>query len=198
MTFWEMSAQEGTLFGHMPDETLLKRLTGSGRDFGAIRNVFDRAKANPVDMQLAKPSAATVEKEKQEIPDLVIWSWIPIFSDRAVSTAIELGCGTDEFWPCRFQTNPEENFFFHLPTRSFDIIDMEKSTFRHFLPLDPPIPVFIEHLVTKQQPDHLPGCFRVEIPGIGQVFGELIVREDFKIAWEQKALRGATFRRLSA
>ena len=115
MTFWEMSAQEGTLIGFIPDETLLKGLTGCGSDLGAIRNVFDQAKASPVDMQLAKPSAATVEKEKQEIPDHVIWSWIPIFSDRAASTAIELGCGTDEFWPCRFQTNPEEKFFFIYP-----------------------------------------------------------------------------------
>lgn len=197
MIFWEMSGEEGALAGFLPDETLSKGLTGCGLDPGAVRNVFDGAKANPVDMQIGKPSAATVEKERQEIPDLVIWSW-PIFSHRAASTAIELGCGPGEFWPCRFQTNPEEKFFFHLPTRNFDIVDIEKSTFLQVLPLDPPIPMFIENLAIKQLPDHLPPCFRVEIPRTGQVFTELFVRDDFKIAWEQKAFRGVTFRRLSA
>ncbi len=197
MIFWEMSGQEGELFGFMPDETLSRGVGDCGLDPGAVRNTFDRAQANPVDMQLVRGSASTTEKERQEIPDLVIWSF-PIFSDRAASTAIELGCGVDEFWPCRFQTNPEEKFFFHLPARSFDIVDIEKSTFRHVLPLDPPIPLFIEHLATKQLPDHLPGCFRAKIPRTGQVFGELFVREDFKIAWEQKAFSGAKFRRLSS
>lgn len=198
MIFWEMSKQEGTLVGFIPDETLLRGLTGCGRNPGAVRDALDRARANPVDMQIGKPSAVTVEKERQEIPDLVFWSWIPIFSDRAASAMIELGCETDEFWPCRFQSNPGEKYFFHLPARCFDIIDIDKSTFRHVLPLDPPIPMFIEHLATKQLPDHLPPCFRVEIPRIGQVFSEVFVREDFKIAWERKSFSGAEFRRLSA
>lgn len=198
MIFWAISGEEGALVGFLPDPTLLRAITLCGLNPGAVRDALDRARANPVDMQIGKPSAATVEKERQEIPDLVIWSWIAIFSDRAASTAIELGCGADEFWPCRFQTNPGEKFFFHLPTRIFDIIDIEKSTFLHVLPLDPPVPMFIKHLATKQLPDHLPPCFRVEIPRIGQVFTELFVREDFKLAWEQRSFSGATFRGLSA
>ena len=162
-----------------------------------MRNAFSLANAKPVDMQVARPSAATVEREHQEIPDLVIWSWITIFSNRAASTAIELGCEAEEFWPCQFRSNPDERFFFHLPVKTFDIIDIDKSTYRHFLPVEPPIPVFIEQLMLRQSSDHLPPCFRIEIPRTGQVFSELVVREDFKVAWEEKAFRGAEFRRLS-
>jgi len=148
-------------------------------------------------MQLAKPLGDSVESSKQDIPDFVIWSWLAAFSVRAVSMAIEMGCGTSEFWPCRFLSNPNEKFFFHLPEKMFDIVDVEKSTFRHVLPLNPPVPVFIEHLVTKPVPQHIPPIFRAEIPGRGQVFRELFVRDPFRLAWEKWRFSGATFRQLT-
>ena len=197
MTFWEMSGDEGALVGYMPDEKLSMAVTRCGINPLAVRNVLQVANVNEVDMQLGKPSAAAVEKERQFISDIVFWSWITIFSDRAVSTATELGCAPDEFWPCRFQSNPGEKFFFHLPERTFDIIDVDKSTFRQILPLDPPIPMFVERVATKNLPEHLPPCFRVDIPRTKQVFSELFVRENFKLAWAQKAFKGAKFRRLS-
>jgi hypothetical protein len=198
MKFWEMSGQEGALVGFVPDEKLSMAMTHCGINPVAVRNALHLAKADPVDMQLGEHSAATVRKEKQVIPDLVFWSWIAIFSDRATTTAIEFDCEPDEFWPCRFQSNPGEQFFFHLPTRCFDIVDIEKSAFRQILPLNPPIPMFIERLAVKQFPDHLPPCFRAKIPRTKQVFSELLIRDDFKLAWEQRAFRGAKFRQLSA
>jgi len=192
---WEMNPEEGSLVGTMPDE-LLKTLVRCGSP-AEERKALHAAGASVVHMQLAKPSAATVENTRQSLPDLVIWSSIRIFSRRAVSAAIEYGCESEEFWPCRFQSNPEEEFFLHLPVKVFDIVDVDKSTFKHILPLNPPIPMFIEKLVTKPLPEHLTPIFRAERPGTVQVFSELFVRDDFKLAWNRNAFAGAVFRLLS-
>jgi hypothetical protein len=197
MKLWEMRREEGALIGYVPDEKLSVAITRCGIEPAAVRNALSVANANTVDMQLAKPSAATVQTERQVIPDVVFWSWIAIFSDRAVSTALEFGCEPDEFWPCRFQSNPEQKFFFHLPMKSFDIVDIEKSTFRQILPIDPPIPMFIEMLVTKELPKDLPPCFRADLPRTNLVFSELFACEDFKLSWDHKGFSGAKFRRLS-
>ncbi len=197
MTIWAMRGQEGSLVGFVPDERLAKAITTCGMNPIAVREVLRAAGMEIFDMQIAEPSATRVEMNRQSIPDLVIWSWIAIFSQRAASTAVELGCEAGEFWPCRFQSNPEEEFFFHLPLKVFDIVDVKRSTFRHILPVDPPIPMFIEALVTKQLPDELPPCFRAETPGTTIVFSELFVRDDFRLAWDRNAFRGAVFRRLS-
>jgi len=197
MKLWEINAQEGALIGYVPDKNLSMAITLCGINPGSVRDVLRLAKTNVIDMQLGKPSAAIVEKDRQSIPDIVFWSWIAIFSERAVSTAIELGCERGEFWPCGFQTNPEDRFFFHLPTKTFNIVNVEKSNFSHILPLDPPVPTSIKHLVTGCLPDDLPPCFRAEIPQTKQVFGELIVRDDFRRSWERKSLQGAMFRQLS-
>ena len=190
-----MNAQEGSLGGYMPGE-LSKKLVLCGNS-AAARKALHAAGARVVQLQIAKPTADTVEKKRQSIPDLVIWAWIPIFSRRAASAAIECGCEPEDFWPCRFQTNPDEEFFLHLPLKVFNIVDVDKSTFKHILPLEPPIPTFIEKLGAKPLPEHLPPFFRAEIPGTDQVFGEIFVRDDFKLAWQRNAFAGADFRLLS-
>ena len=197
MTLWDMSSEEGALVGYVPDEKLSMAMSLCGISPDAVRSALSVANVDIVDMQLAKPLAATVEKERQIVPDIVFWSWIAIFSDRAASDAIKIGCELDEFWPCRFQSNPGEKFYFHLPKKRFDIVDVEKTSFRQILPLDPPIPMFIELLVTKQLPNYLPPCFRADVPRTNQVFSELFVRDDFKLVWDQKGFNGAKFRQLT-
>jgi hypothetical protein len=162
-----------------------------------MRKVLHSAGANIIDMQLAKTGADTVETSRQSIPDFLTWSWIAIFSSRAASIAIECGNEPEEFWPCRFQTNPDEASFLHLPMKAFDIVDVVRSTFKVILPLDPPIPMFIERLVTKPLPDFLPPCFRAKQGMTAQVFSELFVRDDFRLAWQRNSFVGADFRLLS-
>lgn len=196
MSVWAMNGQ-GALVGCVPDEQLLEAMVRCGADLVAMRKVLHSAGANVVDMQLAKPGADTVEASRQSIPDFLIWSWIAIFSKRAVSTAIECGSNREEFWPCRFESNPGEEFFLHLPMKAFDIVDVYHSTFKLILPLDPPIPMFIERLVTKPLPDFLPPCFRAKQGRAAQVFSKLFVRDDFKLAWQRNSFVGADFGLLS-
>jgi len=197
MTIWAMEGQEGAPVGYVPDEKLSKAMTICGMQPISVREALQTAVMGVLDMQIGTPSAAKVEKKRQSIPDVVFWSWIAIFSRRATLTAIALGCEQEEFWPCRFQSNPKEEFFFHLPLKVFDIVDVDKSTFKHILPVTPPIPMFMDALVTNPLPDHLPPCFRAKIPGTRSVYSELLVRDEFRNAWDQNALRGAVFRQLT-
>jgi len=197
MILWEMSSDEGMLVGYVPDKSLSKALTLCGINPVAVRKALVAAHARPANMQVVKPSADKVEREPQNIPNIVFWAWIPIFSDTAASAAIELGCESDEFWPCRFQSNPKEKYHIHLPTKTFDIVDVEKSTFRHVLPLNPPVPMYFERLVTRTTLEDVPPCFRANIPGTNQTFPRLLVREDFKLIWEKDRFSGAVFRQLT-
>jgi hypothetical protein len=173
MTLWELQLKvEGTYGAFMPDGDLMKKASLCGISPVDVREVFRAAGADPVELQLVKSSGTEVETERQIISDYLVWSWAPIFSERAASLAIELGCEPDEFWACRFQTNPGEAFFFHLPIRSFDVVDVENSTFLMTLPGDPPFSMFIDRLVTKLLPDQLPPCFRVKMPRTRQTFSE--------------------------
>jgi hypothetical protein len=197
MTIWAMEGQEGALVAYVPDRKLSKAMAFCGVQPIAVREVFKTARVGIFDLQLGMPSALKVESKSQSIPDIVFWSWIAIFSRRATLIAITLGCEQEEFWPCRFQSNPKEEFFFHLPIKAFDVVDIDKSMFRQILPVTPPIPMFMDSLVTKPLPDNLPPCFRAEIPRAKSVFSELLVRDEFKDAWDQQLLRGAVYRQLS-
>jgi hypothetical protein len=196
MKLWQMNQEKGDLGAVMPKE-LQRAASLCGISPIGVREVFHSANVDAISMQIAKGGSPTVETSRQVIPDFLIWVSMPIFSKRAASLAMELGCSSEEFWPCRFQTNPDESYFFHLPTKSFDIIDYEKSRFLMTIPGDPPLPMFIQEVKVKQIPDFIPSCFRASIPGVSQVLLELFVRDDFRNEWEQGRFSGATFLEMS-
>jgi hypothetical protein len=132
------------------------------------------------------------------VPDVVFWSWgIPIFSSKLRENIESIDQNPGEFWKCRFLSNPGEEFFMHLPSKAFDLIDVEKSTFKSVLPTNPPLRLFLEAAVVKNYPTELPGCFRCENPGTGQVFSEVFVRADFPLLWQRMGYSGASFVKLS-
>ena len=144
-------------------------------------------------MQSGKPNAKNVESGRQILPDMLVWSWLLIFSTRAIRALTAAGCAGGEFWPCRFDTNPDDEFFFFLPEKHYDIIDFEKSKFRIVLPLDPPVPILIESLVALPLVEELPPCFHAEYPGRDIAFPDMFVRDDFKRKWEENGFTGARF-----
>ena len=149
MTLWELQLNvEGNYGAFMPDGDLAKKAGACGISPIDVREAFRAVGADRVELQLVKSSGTEVETDRQTISDYLVWSWVPIFSDRARLLAIEFGCEADEFWPCSFQTNPGEQAFFHLPVRAFAVVDVEESTFLMTIPGDPPIPSFIQRLQT--------------------------------------------------
>jgi hypothetical protein len=139
-----------------------------------------------------------IESKCSIMSDFLVWAWVPIFSGRAKLVAIQHGCKDDEFLECRCHSNLEYAFFLHLPIKSYDIVDVDNSTFLMKFPGTPPLPHMIQVLKTKPlPPEPLPACFRTSIPYHDQVFSELFAIDDFKLAWEQSEFKGVTFRQLT-
>ena len=150
----------------------------------------------PVELQLMKEMKHAVETRRQAISDTLTYGITQIVSPRGKALAKRLGSVDDDFWPCRFDVNPDETFFLVLPNRTFDIVDPEKSSFSRFVSIDPPVPIDIGTLAFNRPPQGLPPLFHTRIPNTQAFFRGLLARDDFKIAWERANFTGATFRRL--
>jgi hypothetical protein len=197
MRLWLMIEMELDFGSVMCDRKLVSAGSLCGSSTVALRNVLFAQNVGMIEMGLARPGETTTLSARQLIPDFLRWVSTPIFSDRAAGLAIEHGCAREEFWPCRFESNPDERYFFHLPTGAVDIVDYDRSIFRMTLPGTPPIPMFAEMVKTKRLPTPGVPCFRALIPGSEQVLVELFVRDDFKEEWERNSFRGAEFCGLS-
>ena len=158
--------------------------------------MFRDAGADPLKLQLMRGRKRTVETRRQVISDVLVYYTMQVPSSRGRDLAKALGSMDGDFWPCRFDTNPDEAFFLVLPNRTFDIVDAEQSTFLNFVPTEPPVPAEIGILRFNRPPHDLPPLFRTRIPKTKLFFCGLLVRDDFKAAWEQSKFTGATFRRL--
>ena len=200
MILWDMNRIENTLTGVLDEDRddqigMALALAGSNpmKAWKALRAMG----GGPLRLQLMKGRKRTVETRRQMIPDLLRHGTMPILSARGVVLARRLGGVEDDFWPCRLDTNPDEAFFLVVPNRVFDIVDMRKSEFLTVLPLDPPLPISLKILRTRPLSGPLPPLLLAVIDSaISSTFRDLIVRDDFKTAWEQAKFTGATFRRL--
>lgn len=199
MKYWAIQSQEAAPEVFLPNEELLRSSHRDGINPVTVRRTFAEAVESSRIMQIIAKDGLGVVTERQPLPDLLFWSWVPIFSDRARKLAVKLGCEEEEFWPCRFESNPGDIFFMHLPERSHDVVDVAQSKFLMMIPMPdtPPIPHHIQSLVLGASSGLLPPCFRAPIPGQSQVFSELFVGDVFKQAWEQMGFTGALFRRLT-
>lgn len=199
MTYWEIQRQEETLDVFLPNKKLSNASHRDGINPVTIRKAFAETADSKLIMQLVAKDGLSVVTERQQITDLLFWSCVPIFSERARNLAMELGCEGGDFWPCGFKSNPGEIFFIHLPERSYDVVDVAQSRFLMLIPMPdkPPVPHNIQSLVLRASSEALPPCFRALVPGHSQVFSELIVSEAFKQTWAQMGFSGAQYRLLT-
>ena len=199
MILWDMNSGKRTLTAVLSDEQndqLGLAMAHAGTDPVKVRKAFHAAGASPLKLQLMEEHKRTVETRRQVISDILLYYTMQIFSPRGKALAMRLGSVEEDFWPCRFDTNPDETFFLILPNRTFDIVDPSKSVFSRFVSIDPPIPSAIGTLAFNRPPQGLPPLFHTRIPNTQAFFCGLLVRDDFKAAWEQAKFTGATFRRL--
>jgi hypothetical protein len=128
---------------------------------------------------------------------MLVFNWLPVFSERAYNLLLAEGCNAEEFIDCRLRVLGDTPFRVHIPLQSYDAIDFARSVAMHSLPLDPPIPFHLVSAHLKSGTPALPPCFRVPAPGHSQVLAELFALDALHSAWSAAELKGATFRRLS-
>jgi hypothetical protein len=197
MTYWAMQTAEGTLGVFLPDRAVSNATHRDGINPDTVRKVLIDAGASEAKFQLVAKYGEILVRYQEDVRDLLFWSWIPIFSGKGRDLAISHGGDAEDFWPCRFESNPKDLFHLHLPKRAYDVVDIPRSKFLMFIPNKPPIPFHIQHLALRDEIIPVPPCFRYLVPGNEQMSGDLLVTDDFKKAWQAYGLSGADFRNVS-
>ncbi len=190
-----LDRKEGTLDVFLPDADVTLAAHSLGVNPSRVRFAFlDAYDSRPVEFQLVGRDGQPIVSPRQQVSDVLFWSWVPIFSERGRNLMVEMGCEVDEFVSCGFTSNPGEAYFAHLPRMLYDVVDTQRSTFLMTIPGDPPIPHHIQKLVMSRPVTDMPHCFRAPVPGHSQVFGELLVSEEFESRWFSAGLTGGVFR----
>lgn len=197
-TWWVIERKEGTLDVFLPHEDLTRESSRNGINPDTVRTTLLSAfDGGPVLFQLVTGDGAIDADHSARPTDLLFWSWVPIFSDRARKLILELGGDQSDFVPCVFASTGGEVFFLHLPGRSLDVLDLATSQFTMMIPMQPPLPHGIKVLGMRNTQAVLPPCFRMSVPGHSQVFSELIVSDALHAAWDAAGLSGAAFRKVA-
>jgi hypothetical protein len=122
-----------------------------------------------------------------------------VFSFEGMNLMIAHGSDLNDFVPCKIAQILGKVFFIFLPLHSFDVLDVEKSSFLSTIPASPPdleeaVLFGITELVLKTPEIPLPGCFLLKYPSKKiRYFPEIIVSEQVRNAWRQNHMVGANF-----
>lgn len=196
--WWVMERQEGTLDVFLPSEAVTRQSSADGINPSTVRKaLLDGFGNSGVVFQLVGRDGGITADPLAQPTDILFWSWVPIFSDKACKLILELGGSQADFVRCEFASRPGDIFFLHLPIHSFDVVDLTTSQFTMMIPMQPPLPHGIRALGMRNVPDKLPPCFRLAVRGHNQVFGDLVVSGVLRAAWNAALLTGAVFRKVA-
>jgi|GEM_PF-2303292 len=196
MTYWAIEVQEGISQLYLPKKELFRPSVRNGVSCLTVRQVFEPYPVQDRIFQVISKGGRSIVKKPAKLSDMLIWSWVSFFTERAKNLMVELGGNNDDFLQCTIESNPDEPCFMHVPRKSYDIIDMTLSTFL-MLSDNPPLYGRILTLAFQNLPAVLPSCFMASIPKNNQDLGQWIVDDKFKLAWEERMFTGANFRKLT-
>jgi hypothetical protein len=124
---------------------------------------------------------------------------IGVLSADARDLMISHGIERNSFCVCQIKQIPNQSFYFFLPQKSYDVLDIKKSVFRSFTPASPPeidedLISGIQKLVLLPSKTKLPSCFLLKYPSLRKrEFPEIIVSEAFSQSWLGQRMIGAKF-----
>ena len=195
---WSFEVDHSVPATYLADEALLRETVRGGMSPVVVRTALaERPAGHPLTLDLVQPDGKALYEQAVPAGDVLLFNWLPVFSDRAYRLLLAAGCNDDEFVDCRLRVLGDIRFKVHVPLRSYDVIDLARSVAMHSLPLNPPIPLHFVSAYLKPGTHALPPCFRVPAPGHPQVLAELFAQDALHLAWSAAALKGATFRRLA-
>ena len=183
---------------YLADEVLLRDTVKHGLSPAAIRTALAKSyAAHPLTLELVRPDGRTLYDHSVSVGDMLLFNWLPVFSERAFGLLLAEGCKDEEFIDCRLRVLGNIPFKVHVPLQSYDVIDFARSVAMHSIPLDPSVPFHFISAYLKQGKERLPPCFRVPAPSHPQVLSELFALDSLRTAWARSGFMGASFRRLA-
>ena len=204
MIYWDLKLEESAYSAFLINEEALKDSIVNGIHFPTIRKAISTDSEPIPRLKIIDPEGEGFLSEVVSLGDILIWGVVYIFSEPAKKLILEMGGGSDsDFLQCHFEINLQDPFYMFLPKTCFDVVDFEKSVFKHQIPVEEKEPILFHmtKLVLKKDQssefEKLPHCFCVPMPGYLQSLGELFVSNAFKKAWEASKFQGARFRSLS-
>nr|WP_316643375.1 hypothetical protein [uncultured Roseateles sp.] len=195
---WSFEVDHTAPATYLADEILLREILKGGLSPAAVRqSLSEHAAKCPLTLDLVRPDGRALYDQAVPVGDMLLFNWLPVFSERAHQLLLAAGCAAEEFLDCRLRVLSNTPFKVHIPLKSYDAIDFARSAALHSIPLNPPIPFHFVSVYLKPGTWVLPPCFRVPAPGHPQVLAELFSQDALQVAWSGAALKGATFRRLA-
>ena len=195
---WSLEVEQTVPGTYLADEKLLAATLQGGLSPVTVREVIAQSLGSaPLTLELIRPDGKSLYETAIPVGDILLFNWMPVFSESAYDLLLSQGCSDAEFLDCRFRVLGSRSFKAHIPLLNYDVIDFPCSIAMHSIPLEPPIPFHFVSVKLKPTSTKLPPCFRVPAPGHPQVLGELFALESFRAAWQSSGLQGARFRPLA-
>jgi hypothetical protein len=199
MIYWDIQVSENGFLLDFPDETVLRASVCDGLYAPTVRQAFINALIDVPVFRVITANGESFLSEDQKLGDIMMWGWVRVFSERAKTLAISLGCMDCDFLRCTLTINQDQSFFMFLPAKYYDVVDADQTVFLRRIPVAGKVPILghILDLVLKNDCSNLPPCFHPLMQGYKQALGELFVSDAFKVAWETMGLSAAKFRNLN-
>ncbi|MDR7335517.1 hypothetical protein [Roseateles asaccharophilus] len=194
-SLWAIEPAGGVPQVHLVDESLLNAIASNGISPSTARQAL-LALPEIASFELVAPDGLSLHQAAVPVGDWLQYSWFPIVSQRAFDLLVKLGCSEDEFIDVRVRVLGDEPFKAHLPLKSYDVLDWSTLVARHSIPLQPPIPFYIESVSSVAGVALAPPCFRVQARGHLQVLGEVFAQEHLRAAWQVGQFEGVVLRSL--
>jgi len=197
-SLWALEVDHTAPATYLADGALLREISKAGLSPMGVRNALAPYLAkDPFTLELVAPNGSSLLEQSVPVGDMLLFNWLPVFSERAYRLLCAEGCNSEEFIDCRLRVLESTPFKVHAPLQSYDVIDFASSVSLHSIPIDPPIPFHFVSVSLKGITQNLPPCFRVPAPGHPQVLNELFAQDKLREAWSVAGLNGATFRSLA-
>jgi len=195
---WSLEVDHTAPATYLADEVLLRETLKGGLSPATVRSALAACSTgSTLTLDLVKPDGKGLYEHAVSVGDMLLFNWLPVFSERAYDLLIAEGCDAEEFIDCRLRVLGNTHFKVHIPLQSYDVLDFARCVAMGSVPLTPPIPFHFVSAHLKPSSRALPPCFRVPAPGHPQVLAELFARDALHSAWSTAGYRGATFRPLS-
>ncbi|WP_457336788.1 hypothetical protein [Rhizobacter sp. P5_C2] len=193
MNCYLLECEESTFYLYLPDENVLAASIRNGLDPKYVRGVLAGAEGG---RGTCFELLGRASKTDRKLPDLMYWSWVPAFSSAAYDLLLEIGAARSDFLTCRL-VGRQDVVHLHLPDSVENIIDVDKSIFSHFVPVDPPLPFSAVLVRPNAGWELLLPIFRTRPPGSSQVTPDVYFRGDAVDGWTERRLIGASFKQVS-
>ncbi len=194
MKFWALES-DPSITVVIKSRITVEAIVRQGINSTAIREVLKTFEPSEFSLSLYDAVNQSFLESYSDAVDIISWSWVPIFSARAVELIMTFGGMEDDFIKCNIQGLSGQDFFLYLPKCSLNIVDFDKSAFLAWIPGEAPIPFRLEKLVTIGDPELLPHLLRAKSVN-NEDLVELLISNEFKLSWESSGLINAIFRDL--